>query len=300
MSNIDLKKFETVCHSIGGVKTITVTPKDNISIDTGLPVIIDPLKAYSIIFKKNSGNYQEQSRKSAAGNIIEQTLRFFITQKRFDIDYIIGQLLDNKCHALYEDWNGQKEVLLNASFGFKYGTGNKRSDRNGYDFNFKAKTRKKYLNLEGIGVELPVGDDPDTGTSTPTTGGGITGGNNQSALLVIINPNPINFIPQTNGNTQFLNQFIIDPNGHKHFIDYQGSAMRFDVLPPNHLQFKSDHPFVGNTITIPNIPQDDYYINLNGNRRTLSNTVDKNTFTRNGDVFTFYRLTDNSTIDIYF
>lgn len=300
MSIIDLQNINSQCHSFGGVKKILFANRSNISLLTGFPQLIDSNQIFTFEFLRNTGQYEEKLKSTRGGDIIDQTLKFFINKKRFDVDYVISQIIDNRLTVFYEDFNGITDILLNSKLVYKYFTGDKRSSRNGYEFTLTSRTRKKYKNIIGVGVDINIGTPQEPGQSGTIVNNGSEGGNTQSPLLVIVNPNPINFIPQASGNTQFLNQFVIDPNGHKHFIDYLGTAMKFDVLPRTHIQLTSDD-FVGNTVTVPGVPLDpkDYYVNLNGNQRTLSNSIAKNTFTRNGDDFTFYKLTSNSTLDFY-
>lgn len=302
MSDLSLQEIPQICHSSGGVKVIQITDLDNISLDTGIPTIVDTGKAYKIYFKYASGGYKEKSQISDAGKVILQTLSMFINKKRFAVDYIIGQLLDNQCHVIYEDWNGDTEVLLYADLLHEYESGQKLSDPNGYKFEFSSKTRKKYHNLSGIGFSAPQGEAQNPGAETGQTGSGQTGGNTTPGYFVEINPTQLVTTPAASGNTTNLNKFVTGADGRNYFIDHLGNAMHFDQFPNNRETFEFAD-FTGNTFTVTEtLPTDDkdFFVVVNGSLiQKTDATVTPLTYSRSGQDITIYKATSKTKVEVY-
>lgn len=303
MSTVDLRAIAKICHSESGVKAITLTARENISLATGAPVAIDPAKVYSIVFSRNSGSYKERSNNSAAGTKIDQSLKLFVPKKRLDVEYIIQQMLSNKVTAIYTDWNGEGNVLLSAKMNYEYATGQRKTDSNGYSFEFTAATLKKYKDLSGIGVQLPAGTDPETGDEIGTTDGGQAGGNTTPPYYVVINPTPLGSVPPATGNTTNLNQLVTGSDGNNYFIDYEGRALELRKFPKFKEVFTdAGGDFTGNTITVTEtLPasNDDYIVLFDGVQiQHTAGAVDTKTFNRSGQTLSFYRLTERTKIVI--
>lgn len=305
MANVDLLDIIRVCHSHSGVKTISLTNTDNISMSTGLPVVINSNLVYTIVFRRGSGGFTEKSRDSKAGQFIEQNLDMYVNAKRFDMDYILGQLLNNRCHVIYTDFNGLGEVMLNSKISFQYNSGKKLgTDSNGYKVEFNCQTVKKYMDLSGIGITIPTGADPVPGEETGVTSEGEVGGNTTPPFYVVINPTQLLTTPPLSGNTTNLNTYVTGADGNNYFIDHLGNAMQLPVFPKYDLKFTSGD-FSGNTLTVPGatpLPtsNDLYHIYLNGDLVTYSATATTDTqyFNRSGQQLTFFRLTANTKIRI--
>ena len=311
MSNtLDLTQVDRICGALAGVKKVSLTSMSNINRYTALPEIIDPTQVYAFYFRESTGGYTEKSGKTAAGSYMDQQLTFFTPKKRFDVFYIVQQLLDNRCAVIHESWDGDTDILLNASMTYQYTTGTKRTDRNGTEFLFKAKTRRKeQFAISGLSSNLQPDDTsvnlPDGGTiggngSGPFDG---TGNNEYPAFFVEIIPAQTSYTPTPTGNTQYLNKFITAADGSNYFIDHQGNALRFSSFPTYYELF-TPAQFTGNTVTVTvgTLPTDpkDLWVFVNGRKLEEAAAVDQDSYTRSGQTLTFFRLTSKSQVVLYF
>ena len=256
---LDLKAVERKCIALAGIKKVSLTAMENIDLYAETIKLIDSQKVYSIYFRNGTGGYTEKSSKTSAGSYITQSLTFFTPKKRFDIQYIISQLLDNRCAVQHESYDGDVDLMVKATMAYSYSSGTKRTDRNGTQFNFTAITRRKeQISITSPEVEnqdpvLPIDDlielpnfggpllDPSEVTSNTT-------GNNFPSFFVEVLPQQIPYQPTPEGNSQYLNKFITANDGFNYFIDHRGNAMQFSSFPSYRQEFSSV-TFDGNSIT---------------------------------------------------
>jgi len=317
MSNtLDLQVIDRKCGALAGIQKVSLTSMDNINQFTPIPAVIDTALLFSIYFRDGTGGYTERSKSSAPGRYIEQSLIFFTPKKRFDVDYIIEQLLNNNCAVIYQSYDGDESAMLNAKMSYVYTSGTKRTDRNGTSFTFAATTRHKVrINVPSVipttppieidgPIEVPTFDGP-LRRNVGVNGGSVdvSAPNDFPSYFVEILPQPVSYLPSQAGNALYLNKFITASDGLNYFIDYKGNAMQFASFPKFHQQFKYGE-FDDNsvTITFADLPDDPLFIWVFQNGRKKEYTqgdVNVEQYSRDGQTLTFYRLTEKSEVNIY-
>ena len=317
---LDLTDIPRKCGAPASIEKISLTAMANVNRYSPVPEILDTAKVFSIYFRSGTSEYSEKSNRTSAGQYIFQSLTFFTPGRRFDIDYLIQQLLNNTCGVVYKPYDGNTDVMLHARMEYEYTTGTKLTDRNGTSFRFTTTTKDKsklrnlpYLEepvVETDGpFDLPTFTGPFTRQTSTTSQNSVDRSppgstpNNFPSYFVKIEPGQVNYLPSQAGNVLHLNKFITASDGMNYFIDYLGNAMQFASFPKFHQKFTPSE-FNGNsvTVTMANLPDDPLFVWVFQNGRKKEFTTDEldvETYSRDGQVLTFYRLTSNSEIHIY-
>ncbi|MBK9391960.1 MAG: hypothetical protein IPN68_17880 [Bacteroidetes bacterium] len=218
---INLHEIEDICSVASGIKKIQITTVDNVAAG-GSHAVIDAQKVFRVYFRKNTATYKEKSESSEQNKKIAQEISFFLPGRRTSVDLLIEKIINKRIVVTYEDWAGATGMLYKASMSYEYGPGRKRTDGNGYDMKFTTEKVIGSLAYEGVLIDLP-----DPGTPWEGAVPGIMLQN----TWVLVEPEIILTIPEQTGNTEYLNKFVVAPNGIKYFIDVTGRAMAFPMMP---------------------------------------------------------------------
>lgn len=218
---LELHEIERICDSIGGISSIKITTVDNIEGGYS-PAIIDELKVYSIYFRRKTGGYSEETEDSKHGQKIVQKIEFFVPKKRLSMEELIKKIINKRVVITYNDFDGAGGMLYKAKFRYKYYTGKAKAEDQGYACEFTTEKIIGSLDYTGVNIELP---DPGAPFENPNPGV------YYDSCCVLVNPEPVGFVPAESGNTEYLNKYVVGSNGVKYFIDKFGNAMAFPMMP---------------------------------------------------------------------
>lgn len=292
---MDLHEIEKVCDSIGGISTVKITTVDNITASYN-PEIIDEDKVFSIHFRRKTGSYNEESEDSKAGQKIVQRLEIFVPKRRLSMELMIQKILNKRVVVIYEDHDGTGGLLYKAKFKYKYYTGKAKAEDQGYMCEFTTEKIVGSLDYSGVNIVLP---EPGIPFENPNPGA------HHDSCCVVVNPEPIEFIPAKSGNATYLNKYVVAPNGVKYFIDKFGNSMAFPMMP----QYRQSWTGItGDEITVTNgelpsvDPEMKMFLFLNGDQQMYlpSPPLDEGQITTAGQKIKFSRtLEATDRVELY-
>jgi hypothetical protein len=221
---MELHLIEQICRSQGGIKKISLTTVDNI-LKSYNPSVIDDDKVYTMYFRRKTGGYTEETEDSRHNQKIIQKLHAFVPQKRLSMELMITKLINKRIVAIFETFDGSGGMLYAAKFNYKYQTGTSRSSDQGYNCEFISEKVIGSLDYTGVDIELPDPGDPFYNPNP---------GVQMETCCISIEPQQIQFVPLAEGNEDYLNHYVVAPNGVKYFIDKWGRAMAFPSFPEYH------------------------------------------------------------------
>lgn len=172
MSVMSLDSVEKACRSIGGIQSIIFFA------DNGFlqlpeimgPFVMDPINyinspaLFSVYYRRSTANLTERKRtNSDAGDFYEYDLSFYVPKNRLEVKTLNHRLQNRTVHAVCTDRNGFRTLLLGLRHSTSYATGERRRDRNGYNFQFTTTTDQIAPEYQPDVIDVPDGENCPNG-----------------------------------------------------------------------------------------------------------------------------------------
>jgi hypothetical protein len=219
----DIKSFcKLGLTMVPGIKTLKIVDAREMS---ALGDINPGATIYNIEFRRHTGSFSHDHKKSAAGDYYTNTARVYVPRYRFMTENMVTELMDRKVIVFGVDKNGEEFSIYFAEFRSQFTTDDKPSGSNGYTWTFTADDRRRRFypildTIELTGNEDVVGP-PDVGDPEPNE----PGPSGEENCCVTILTTAVPEVPPPSGNILNRNKFVKTVDGRTFFIDKNGLSI---------------------------------------------------------------------------
>lgn len=272
-----VQEIDKICDTYPGITQIFITDPQNLDetnlnpapgAGPGAPIPEQGPNIYEIKYRDYEADYVEEMQTGPGGDYAEKTIKFYLPMKRAAVQHLIRQCANRHVAIIAYDRYANQITIPYGKLSYKYSTGKKFGDNEGYDVTVRGVDLLKDFiilpeNENPVAENLQAPGEQTSAELQPIGNGGVSA---QASCCVTVNLIQLSYVPPLTGNTTIVNQIVKGSDGVTYFIDHQGTAAK---IHSDTAKVRYEPPTSGPLFDLPpdwqvNDPEKDLLIIRNG------------------------------------